>query len=567
MYRLRPTLQLKKAIKVKKTLQNIGSQLKEEITKNGTKYIALEAFPGIDTSEWVKWFNDNFKDSLVIDTDDLYFAPDKVTAGIQDDLTSDEVYGRFSNKEFTDFLDPLKVKELYNQMESVERVILIGVGASRIIEADFLVYLDIARWEVQLRYRAGMLNWKGHNEQEFSEKLKRGYYFDWEAAKRIKDDVLPICHYFIDANVKDEPKMVSGANMRQALKEFTHQPFQLRPYFDSGVWGGNWMQEKFNVEKEKVNLAWCFDGVPEENSILMVYEDEEMEMPAYNLVSLFPKELLGVKVFGQFGRDYPIRFNFLDTMGGQNLSLQVHPTLDYAYRNFRTKYTQDESYYVMDCKEGAVVYLGVKEGVNKEELVDALEEAKVTGEFDEQKYINIMPVKKHDHYLIPGGTIHSSGENSVVLEISTTPNRFTFKLWDWGRLDLDGKPRPISLHHGKHVINTDFDSNYVREHFYNRSEVIKEDEHSLEEHTGLHELEPIETRRLTFTKEVTQSTELSTNMLKLVEGEHIQVVSPTNSFDPYDIYYGETFIIPEQVKDYVLIAKSDKAIVMKAYIR
>src|SRR5690606_10323402 len=152
--------------------------------------------------------------------------------------------------------------------------------------------------------------------------------------------------------------------------------------------------------------------------------------------------------------------------------------------------------------------------------------------------------------LIPGGTIHSSGRNSVILEISTTPNRFTFKLWDWGRLDLDGTPRPISIHHGKHVINPQFTKDFVNNEFYNNTKVLYEEERIKEEHTGLHDLEPIETRRVTFSKKVYQKTENSVNMLNLVDGEHVQVVSFDKSFEPFDVYYGETFIIPENVKEY-----------------
>lgn len=115
-------------------------------------------------------------------------------------------------------------------------------------------------------------------------------------------------------------------------------------------------------------------------------------------------------------------------------------------------YTQDESYYMLDAEEDAVVYLGLKDGVEPEAMIHDLEEAQTTGRFDAGKYVGCYPVKKHDHILIPAGTIHCSGKNSMVLEISATPFIFTFKLWDWGRLGLDGRPRPINIAHGKNVI-------------------------------------------------------------------------------------------------------------------
>ena len=113
-------------------------------------------------------------------------------------------------------------------------------------------------------------------------------------------------------------------------------------------------------------------------------------------------------------------------------------------------YTQDESYYILDAKEDAFVYLGLKEKIVPEKMLHELETVQEEGgNFDAEKYVEKWPVKKHDHILIPAGTIHCSGADTVVLEISATPYIFTFKLWDWGRMGLDGKPRPISIEHGK----------------------------------------------------------------------------------------------------------------------
>ena len=92
-------------------------------------------------------------------------------------------------------------------------------------------------------------------------------------------------------------------------------------------------------------------------------------MPALNLVFHRPRELLGGEVFARFGAEFPIRFDFLDTMGGGNLSFQVHPLTEYIQQHFGMHYTQDESYYMLDAAEGATVYLGIKDGVEPSAMI------------------------------------------------------------------------------------------------------------------------------------------------------------------------------------------------------
>lgn len=74
---------------------------------------------------------------------------------------------------------------------------------------------------------------------------------------------------------------------------------------------------------------------------------------------------MGEKVYGRYGANFPIRFDFLDTMDGGNLSLQVHPPAEYAQETFGLHYTQDESYYIIEAEADALIYLGVKNGVEK----------------------------------------------------------------------------------------------------------------------------------------------------------------------------------------------------------
>ena len=136
---------------------------------------------------------------------------------------------------------------------------------------------------------------------------------------------------------------------RDALSKAAAQPFRMVPYFDPGVWGGDWMKTHFDLPENGSNYAWSFDGVPEENSLLLDFGSCVVETPALNLVYMHPRELLGDRVHARFGKEFPIRFDMLDTMHGQNLSLQVHPLTEYIQSHFHMHYTQDESYYLLDA--------------------------------------------------------------------------------------------------------------------------------------------------------------------------------------------------------------------------
>jgi mannose-6-phosphate isomerase class I len=295
-------------------------------------------------------------------------------------------------------------------------------------------------------------------------------------------------------------------------------------------------------------------------------------VPALDLVLMHPRELLGEKTFARFGAEFPIRFDFLDTMGGGNLSLQVHPLTEYIQDTFGMHYTQDESYYLLDAEDDAVVYLGLRSGTEPAAMLTALEEAsRGVKPFPAERYINKIPAKKHDHFAIPAGTVHASGANSMVLEISATPFIFTFKLWDWGRVGLDGLPRPIHLEHGGRNIQWDRDTEWVSEHLLGQVEVVAEGDGVLEERTGLHELEFIEVRRHWFENEAVHDTEGTVNVLNLVEGDEVEVASPTGAFAPYIIHYAETFIVPASVGPYVIRrtagSRSERFATVKAYVR
>lgn len=542
----------------------------QELNKkiNNRSVVVFDYYPGVDENEVYELIK-RFNFSLEINMHDIFKDGKTMTEQMKYNLTDDRVFGKMYYGNLVDFMDEDKLEEAKDKInEHKGSVIVYGVGASLVSHGDMYVYFDMARWEIQLRYRKGMANYNATNfDEDILKKYKRGYFIEWRIADKHKAERFESFDYVVDTNKSNDPKMISSDTFKESLSLLAQKPFRTVPYFDPGVWGGQWMKEVCNLDKNQSNYAWSFDGVPEENSILFDYDGVTFELPAMDLVLYQPKELLGEQVYARFGAEFPIRFDFLDTMEGQNLSLQVHPLTEYIKKNFGMSYTQDESYYILDAKEDAHVYLGLKEDIQPNEMISDLESAQ-HGEivFEADKYINKFPAKKHDHFLIPAGTCHCSGKNAMVLEISATPYIFTFKLWDWQRLGLDGLPRPINIEHGKHVIQWDRTTKWVKENLVNATYEVKEDGNDCKiEHTGLHELEFIETRRYTINNDSFHKTHGTVNMLNLIDGKSAII---EGDFEPFIVHYAETFIIPASIKEYTIKPYGcDEIKVLKAYVR
>lgn len=556
------------------------SQILEQINaihlgKDSHKVVVIECYQGVNKQELLYHIK-ILLPNLLIDTGQLFKSSKDIERMTAPYMTDDSLFGYCSHFSYRDFLDMDKVIECRRLVENTDGlVVLCGHGAAEVIgDPDVLIYADMARWEIQQRFRRKEVSGLGVDNYTVALSIhyKRGYFIDWIVCDNQKKQLLEKVDYWVDTHIADLPKMIESSTWKAALEKAAHMPFRVVPFFDPAPWGGQWMKNVCNLDKKQANFGWCFDCVPEENSLYLNVSGTLFEMPANNLIFYQTREVLGEPVEARFGQNFPIRFDFLDTMGGGNLSLQVHPTTQYIRDTFGMIYTQDESYYLLDAEENATVYLGVKTGVHPDEMIAALQEAQETGRaFDAEMYVNQWPAKKHDHFLIPAGTIHCSGAGAMVLEISATPSIFTFKLWDWGRLGLDGLPRPINIRHGANVIQWERQTEYTRQHLVNRVELISEEADWTEERTGLHENEFIETRRHWFTGKVLHYTGNSVNVLNVIDGDELVVESPDGKFDPFIVHYAETFIVPASVARYTIspsgISEGKKCGTIKAYVR
>lgn len=541
----------------------------------GDFVVCVECYPGVFTQDIADELEHTLQPELTLLAEDCFHEPETIDSTFAAQLTGDPVFGRMCDVALDDFFDPECVARRRQQIQETRGLILvIGPGAALIAgQWDLLVYCSVTRWEIQQRQRRGEIGNLGIGNLEDSPqaKYKRGYFVDWRAADRLKCRLYDHIDFLLDDTLRSSPKMISGKSFRRGLARVVHRPFRVAPFFDPGPWGGEWMRRAFDLPAEAPNYAWCFDCVPEENSLLLGFGSNQIEVPASDLVFRHPRELLGEEIYSRFGAEFPIRFDLLDTMEGGNLSLQVHPLAAYIREHFGMAYTQDESYYILDAAPDSVVFLGLKENIDRRRMVADLQSAQEGHyPFPAERYVNAWPARKHDHFLIPAGTIHCSGRNTMVLEVSATPYIFTFKLWDWDRVGLNGEPRPIHLDHGIHNIQWNRTTRWVHSEMINNVERIASGLGWDEERTGLHSLEFIETRRHWFKAPVPHDTRGTVNVLNLVEGPEAIVESPDGAFEPFVVHYAETFIVPAAVGRYTIRParpNGAKLATIKAFVR
>lgn len=221
-------------------------------------------------------------------------------------------------------------------------------------------------------------------------------------------------------------------------------PLKFEPILIETIWGGQNLRNLLNKKiPDNKKIGETLEIVQLEDLQSVVKNGFLAGNTLADLMEIYMNDLVGDQVYLKYGIEFPLLFKFLDAQ--EKLSIQVHPDNDTAY--FRhNAYGKTEMWYVLDAKPGAQIVLGFNQDFDKYSLLKALDEKNLI------KYLNIFEIQKGDVIYIPSGTIHALLGGAVVAEIQQNSD-ITYRLYDWDRVDENGKSRKLHVDLAVDVIN------------------------------------------------------------------------------------------------------------------
>jgi mannose-6-phosphate isomerase class I len=527
------------------------------IVDSGQRTVICDGFVGVLWEPFIRELSSSLaglgQEATAVDVRSALLPPEAVDRLVAPYLGGDDpLYGTRAPLTLDQFFDARMLRAL-PEASSGRLVILYGCGAALTQRSGILMYVDVPKNEVQFRSRAGAItNLGSASPADPRAMYKRFYFVDWPVLNRHRRAVVRKIDLIVDGQRPEDPVLMRGSDLRDAMNAMARSSFRVRPWFEPGPWGGQWIKDHIpGLAREAHNYAWSFELISPENGIAFESDGRWLEVSFDFLMLHNHRQVLG-DFAPLFGYEFPIRYDFLDTFSGGNLSVQCHPRPRYVHEEFGETFTQDEAYYILDTRPGARVYLGFTAGADPAEFRADLERSAAEGTPVEiERYVQTLPARKHDLFLIPNGTIHCSGANNLVLEISATPYIFTFKMYDWMRMDLDGRPRTLNI-----------DRAFANLHFHRRGERVRRELRSHPRmiaggpdwqlfHLPTHPEHFYDVHRVEFMSSVERQTGGSPHVMNLVDGEAVVVETDDGRRQRFN--YAETFIVPAAASRYRLI--------------
>jgi len=226
-------------------------------------------------------------------------------------------------------------------------------------------------------------------------------------------------------------------------------PFKFHPILKEKIWGGNKLRELLNKRTNKNNIGESWEISTVGSDISIVSNGNLEGETLVNLIKKYKEELLGTKVYNQFGDQFPLLIKFIDAK--QDLSIQLHPNDELAKARHNS-FGKTEMWYVVQADKDARLIVGFKKNTSKEEYSEYLEKKAITELLKEEK------IKKGDSYFITEGTIHAIGAGTLIAEIQQTSD-ITYRVYDWDRKDDEGNGRELHTELALDALNYNYREN------------------------------------------------------------------------------------------------------------
>ena len=223
-------------------------------------------------------------------------------------------------------------------------------------------------------------------------------------------------------------------------------PLKFRPLFFDKIWGGHKIEKLLGKNIGKLancGESWELSGIDGKESVVTNGYLADNTLP--ELVEVYMGDLVGEKVFDRCGNDFPLLVKFIDAQ--DDLSVQVHPDDELAALRHGTN-GKTEMWYVVDADAGSGLYVGFKEGVTKQQYLQAVADGTV------DSLLVFYPAKPGDVFFIPAGTVHALGKGVMVAEIQQSSD-VTYRISDWNRVGSDGKGRQLHTLEAEDALHFD----------------------------------------------------------------------------------------------------------------
>lgn len=430
---------------------------------------------------------------------------------------------------------------------------------------DVTCFFDLTPKTSILRIRRGEYSNIGKERPDLVNRvIRRCYYCDFEMSVCSRRELLrnsAIDFYFLSDDPQNIQMLPFGA-FADICAQLVKYPFRAKPCYLEGVWGGSYMKKLRNLPDNMRNAAWVFDFIPMEVSVLVEVGNEKLDINFCSFVCKEGVNLMGEGCVNKFHGYFPIRFNWDDSYHSTgNMSIQCHSGSAYNREHYGEFGRQDESYYVCVTGHDAKTFIGFRDDADIPQFFREIEAAdKEHKPCDYMKYVNYEESRPGLQVMLPAGTIHSSGRNQVILEIgSLTIGSYTYKMYDYLRLDFDGKQRPIHTRLGEENVAQHRRASVIHDpespdYIVQKPRVAVEGDGWKEIILGENEQLYFSLRRLDFEKTCRQDTcGERFHVLSLVDGDQVLVRSVAHPERCFKMDFLDIVCVPADMGEYEIV--------------